>query len=474
MLFSARSALLFFAATKTAAMVAMDVKRVQVSLAEFRDLARNQLRKATAEKDEGSRLFGEGLAEEAEKKYVECLVMIDAAKSVEALKRGDFADLRGKMEALELVCHLNLAACALSCGRFEQALEESRIALSMDGRSSKALYRAGKALLGMRKFAEAAEVLGEASELSPGDRNVATLLAKAKRSAREVSKTQRASYGGMFSKSAYVLRRTREEEQEQAARVAERREVEGKLKDCMQSGADLGILDRWVSGGTASLDDKERLALVRVAQRAAASGRLDSAREREIVAKNGIGISGSVDEEEGCAGSAAAREAAIEQEQLLRVQALTAKLQEGGALSSEEAEFLQAFRRDEIERLERQLAGAGLGEQDRMVLEGLRAQEKRYRARATELESRSDEVESLLKRLESGRRVPVRQRLRMDELLSEERVRLEAKDDDQGLTSVEWKLLRQIQEHQEKKKKDEQARRDRLEQRRQTLGGGVG
>ena len=124
--------------------------------------------------------------------------------------------------------------------------------------------------------------------------------------------------------------------------------------------------------------------------------------------------------------------------------------------------------------LERQLAGAGLGEQDRMVLEGLRAQEKRYRARATELESRSDEVESLLKRLESGRRVPVRQRLRMDELLSEERVRLEAKDDDQGLTSVEWKLLRQIQEHQEKKKKDEQARRDRLEQRRQTLGGGVG
>ena len=66
-------------------MVAMDVKRVQVSLAEFRDLVRNQLRKATAEKDEGSRLFGEGLAEEAEKKYVECLVMIDAARPMRDL-----------------------------------------------------------------------------------------------------------------------------------------------------------------------------------------------------------------------------------------------------------------------------------------------------------------------------------------------------------------------------------------------------
>ena len=77
----------------------------------------------------------------------------------------------------------------------------------------------------------------------------------------------------------------------------------------------------------------------------------------------------------------------------------------------------------------------------------------------------------MLEKLASGRRVPVRQRLRMNEILSEERIRLEAKDDEVGLTSSEWKALKQIQETQEKKKKEETSRREKVEMRQQMLQG---
>ena len=138
-------------------------------------------------------------------------------------------------------------------------------------------------------------------------------------------------------------------------------------------------------------------------------------------------------------------------------------------MSTEEAEFLQSFRRKEILRLEKQLQASGLEERDLGLLEGLRKQVKRYDTAAMDYENRSEEVETLLKQIESGRRIPIRQRLRMDGLLNEERMRLEQKDDDQGLTSTEWKLLRQIQERQEKQKKEENTRRDKLEQREQLL-----
>ncbi|QDZ18119.1 putative FKBP-type peptidyl-prolyl cis-trans isomerase [Chloropicon primus] len=439
------------------------VRQVQVSLAEFRDLASKQLDKALGLKEEGSRLYGEGRVEEASAKYLEVLVMIDAAKSVDALGRADFRDLRGRMEAVELVCHLNLAACALAENRYEAALEEARAALSIDGRSVKAMYRAGRALFAMSRFEEAAEALGEADRLSPSDRSIAPLLARARGNARKVLASQRAAFGGMFSKSSYIMKRSQEEEEESAARAAERESVEGSLKQCIQGGNEVSLIDRWVHNGVAGLQEEEVEALVRVAQRAAASGKLDSAKERALVAKHGLRIhaKGRGEEEEAPPSS--------DQQDLVRVQALTRKVQEGGALVEEEAAFLQNFRRGEILRLESQLRSTGLGEQDRMVLEGLRSQEKRYNERVVDYEKRSEEVETLLKRLESGRRVPLRQRLRMDDLLNEERIRLEAKDDEQGLTSTEWKLLRQIQEAQEEKKKKEGARRERLDQRKQAL-----
>ena len=163
--------------------------------------------------------------------------------------------------------------------------------------------------------------------------------------------------------------------------------------------------------------------------------------------------------------------AASDQDDLLTVQALTRKMQDGHSLSESEAAFLQSFRMGEIARLETQLQSTGLGERDRHLLEGLRSQEATYQKRSAELKDRSEEVEILLEKLASGRRVPVRQRLRMNEILSEERIRLEAKDDEVGLTSSEWKALKQIQETQEKKKKEETSRREKVEMRKQMLEG---
>ena len=101
--------------------------------------------------------------EEAEKKYVESLVLLDAAKSVDAMGREDFRDILGRVEATELLCHLNLAACALNQKRYDDALESSRVVLSMDERNVKAMYRAGRALFATSNFGESARILKEAA-----------------------------------------------------------------------------------------------------------------------------------------------------------------------------------------------------------------------------------------------------------------------------------------------------------------------
>ena len=444
-----------------------EVRERRVSLAEFRDLAQEQVRKAVREKEEGSRLFGAGRVEEAEKKYVESLVLLDAAKSVDAMGREDFRDILGRVEATELLCHLNLAACALNQKRYEDALESSKVVLSMDERNVKAMYRAGRALFATSNFGESARILKEAARLSPSDRSIAALLTKARASAAEVSSTQKATFGGIFAKSSYIMQRTREEEREAEKKAAEMRDVAAKLKPCIQSAAEVSLLDRWAASGPSCLDSAEVDDLNRVAQRAAASGKLDMASDRAALSAHGLRLpsTGSADSR----ASEKERREAQDQGDLVAVRALTQRLQEGQQITQEEADFLQGFRRKEIRRLEEQLRGTGLNAQESAILDGLRSQENRYERTVEDYEDRSSEVESLLKRLESGRRIPVRQRLRMDQLLNEERARLEKKDDDQGLTSTEWKLLRQIQENQEEKKKEEETRRERAEQRKQML-----
>ena len=443
------------------------VRQVQVSLAEFREIALNQLKKAVEQKEKGSKAYGAGQIEQAETCYVEALTLVDAAKQVDAVRRKDFSDVLNRLETTELMCHLNLAACSLNQKRYEEALEECRLVLRIDEKNVKAMYRAGKALFLMSNFDEAVDVLKEASKLSPTDKHIAALYSKAKKSLSDISKSQRSTFGGMFGKTSYIMNTSREAKRDNSLKVAERKDVEPKLRECIQSSSEVSLLDRWVSEGIVSFDEEEAHTLLKLAQRAAAAGKLDQAKERDLLSKHGLHIHTAEDQQNKL--TPEERDAAEDQRELITVQALTKKLQEGHSLSEEEAQFLQSFRRKEIQRLERQLQTTGLGERDRMLLEGLRGQAQKYQACQREYEDKSSEVEDLLKQIESGRRIPVRQRLRMDELLREERIRLEEKDDDQGLTSTEWKLLRQIQKNQEKKKQEENARREKVEQRKQIL-----
>ena len=154
-----------------------EVREVQVSLAEFRELALKQLGKAVEEKEEGSKSFSAGKVQEAETHYIQSLTLLDAAKSNgDVLKRKDFKDIFDRMETTELILHLNLAACALAGKRYEEALEEARLVLKIDPKNVKAMYRAGKALCATSKFEEAVGVLKEANRLSPGDKHITALF----------------------------------------------------------------------------------------------------------------------------------------------------------------------------------------------------------------------------------------------------------------------------------------------------------
>ena len=445
-----------------------EVKQVQVTLSEFRDLALNQLSKAVEEKERGSKEFSAGNVEEAENHYIQALTLLDATKSNgDVLKRKDFTDIVGRLETQEMMLHLNLAACALAQNRYEEALEESRLVLKIDPKNVKGMYRAGKALCSMGKFEEAVRVLKEANKLSPGDKHITSLFSQAKKDLFDVSKSRKSTFGGMFSKSSYIMERDREAARDSLRRTAERKSIDPKLRKCIQNSSEVSLLDRWVANGVVSLDKGEVQSLIKVAQRAAAMGQLDQASERDLLSKHGLHIHTEGGQKDG---QREKKELDKDQQELFMVQALTKKCQDGHPLTAEEADFLQTFRRKEIERLEQQLQTSGLGEQDTMLLKGLRAQEVKFKTSSMEYENNFREVEALLKQIETGRRVPVRQRLRMDELLQGERMRLEKKDDEQGLTSQEWKLLQQVQKYHQEKKKNEDLRRQKIEQRKKVMG----
>jgi hypothetical protein len=424
------------------------------------------------EKAEGSKSFSAGNVEEAETHYIQSLTLLDAAKSNgDVLRRKDFKDIFDRMETTELILHLNLAACALAQKRYEEALEEAKLVLKIDPKNVKAMYRAGKALCAMSKFEEAVVVLKEANKLSPSDKHITALFIRARKDHFDVSKSQQSTFGGMFSKSSYIMERGREAAQERSAKAAERKSIEPKLRGCIQSSNEVSLLDRWVANGIVSLDEEEAQRLLKVAQRSAAMGQLDQASERDLLSRHGLRIDGN-QKDEGIGEERQGKGRALDEEQqeLLMVHAITNKCQEGHSLTAEEADFLQTFRRKEIGRLEQQLQTTGLGEQDTALLKGLRAQEVKFKTSSIQCENNFREVEALLKQIETGRRIPVRQRLRMDELLQGERMRLEKKDDEQELTSQEWKLLQQVQKYHQQKKKDEDLRRQKVEQRKKVMG----
>jgi len=123
---------------------------------------------------EGNRCFREQNWDAAAEHYTKC---IDASllqlKEISSIGNNNI--INGLLHS-----YSNRAETWLQMKEFNRALEDSNDALRIDPGHLKAIYRKGRALLGLRHYREACECLKKAEKTSPGHRDIQEALGQAK------------------------------------------------------------------------------------------------------------------------------------------------------------------------------------------------------------------------------------------------------------------------------------------------------
>ena len=396
-----------------------------------------------------------------------------------ALRRPDFADLRGRAEAVLLACHLNLAQAALRESAWADAGEHCLRGLALDRRSVKALFRLGQARAGEGRLEDAAEAFDRALKLDPGNREVAKRARAARAELRSAGAAQRRAFQGMFGRPAF--RSGGGLGGEGAGWEGDRHRLAGLLGAAADAPTERALLERFRNSGAGCLNEGERRTLAAVALRCAAQGGLDAAADREALQRHGLGSALARPGESG-APAASGRggerdftpeEAARlrEQQELVRVRALAEKMRRGDVITDAERGELRDWRAAEIRRLEGELAGGGLSQEDCSLLERMRAQQRKEEQELSEAKQKEREICRVMDLLDTGRRVPVRDRLAMTRLTDEHERELEALDDSVGLNSQQIRVLAQLKKA--RKEREERQRRQEARQREMALNAGI-
>ena len=206
----------------------------------------------------------------------------------------------------------------------------------------------------------------------------------------------------------------------------------------------------------------------RLARAAAAAGGLDSAADRDLAVRHGLGGAFKAPGVEAGDGlSADERARWREQQEILKVKALADKVRGNQSITDEERAFLCDWRQREreIDRLEAQLAGAGISQEETGILAKLKEKQAQERRLTGEAQTLEREVQGKLDLLDSGRRVPLRDRLRITQILEEQERALEQADDETGLDTTQLRVLRELKAaRRERERKLEAARRKREQQ----------
>lgn len=118
-------------------------------------------------KRQGNQLHGRGQYADAAAKYK---LARDSVKNSVPSAAG---------RALQLQCSVNLMACYLKLGEFEECVNEGSEVLSYDSGTAKAYYRRGQAYKELGDLQAAVADLSKAHEMSPDDETVAQVLREA-------------------------------------------------------------------------------------------------------------------------------------------------------------------------------------------------------------------------------------------------------------------------------------------------------
>ena len=103
-----------------------------------------------------------------------------------------------KIRAVEIPLRLNIAACRLATKQWDEAKKECENVLEVQETNSKAIFRRGQALLGMKDFDAALQDLQKARELQPEDKGVLNEIARAKKAKLDMVQKEKQLYAKMF------------------------------------------------------------------------------------------------------------------------------------------------------------------------------------------------------------------------------------------------------------------------------------
>merc|ERR1712213_189382 len=103
-----------------------------------------------------------------------------------------------KIRAVEIPLKLNIAACHLASKNWDEAKKECENVIEVQESNSKALFRRGRALLGMNDFDGALKDLQKVRELQPDDKGVLNEIARAKKAKLDMVQKEKKLYSKMF------------------------------------------------------------------------------------------------------------------------------------------------------------------------------------------------------------------------------------------------------------------------------------
>eukprot|EP00271_Cylindrocystis_brebissonii_P016983 TRINITY_DN4234_c0_g1_i1.p1 TRINITY_DN4234_c0_g1~~TRINITY_DN4234_c0_g1_i1.p1 ORF type:complete len:206 (-),score=54.85 TRINITY_DN4234_c0_g1_i1:358-975(-) len=155
---------------------------------------------AEQHKEEGNALFKADKIEEAIRQYEMALGFMGDDFMFQM-----FGKYIAMANAVRFPCHLNLAACALKRGRYEDAISNCSVVLAEEPANVKALFRRGKARAALGQSDAAKKDLSQANKLAPSDKAVLKELQLLKESDRESLEVQKKLFKSMFASKSSPL-----------------------------------------------------------------------------------------------------------------------------------------------------------------------------------------------------------------------------------------------------------------------------
>jgi len=144
-------------------------------------------------KEEGNELYNKGKFVKAVKRYKKAVRFFE--------NDSNFSDEQKKTaESIKLPCYLNLAACKLKTGDYQDTIKNCDDVLKIQPDNVKALFRKGQAYNALDNWDECKKALLRCLELSPDNADAKKELAKLRQKIVNQDKKDRLVYAGIFDK----------------------------------------------------------------------------------------------------------------------------------------------------------------------------------------------------------------------------------------------------------------------------------